>query len=178
MSKRNFILLIMILVILLIVVFGFLSFKGNPTPTSGVDGGNNFFAQFNPFGGTKNTGGNSNDGDNNGNNTDGESPASDEVIKLIKVSSMPIAGYTAYTKERLKEVPIPEVAPVVEALPTGSTTPATTKTPAKAPVKPTPPPTEFVSALRYVARENGHVYQTFADKIEEKSFTTTTIPQV
>jgi hypothetical protein len=44
--------------------------------------------------------------------------------------------------------------------------------------EPTPPPTEFVPALRYVDRATGNIYQTFADKIEERRFTDTVIPKV
>lgn len=46
------------------------------------------------------------------------------------------------------------------------------------PGKPTPPPTEFVPALRYVSRATGNIYQTFADKIDERKFSTTVIPKV
>ncbi len=155
MSRKNFILLIIILVAILAVVFGFLYFREPPTPTGTDTGGTNFFSDFNPFG--KST-------------TippkvtppvdiSGFTPPPEiEVpkLKLQKVSSMPIAGFAVFQKERLKEIP-----PL------------------------TPPPQggeglkkEFMPALRYVARANGNIYQTFADKIEEKKFSTTIIPKV
>ena len=74
---------------------------------------------------------------------------------------MPVAGYIAYQKERYKEVPV--VAPGVENPPVG---------------QPTPPQTEFVPALRYAARATGNIYQTFADKIDERKFTGTLVPRV
>jgi hypothetical protein len=83
---------------------------------------------------------------------------------------MPIAGYTVFSKERLKDVPI--VTP--------ATAPDTTTTLVipKASTKPTPPLTEFMPALRYVDRATGNIYQTFADKIEERKFSGTVIPQI
>ncbi|MEK7175582.1 MAG: hypothetical protein AAB693_02140 [Patescibacteria group bacterium] len=38
--------------------------------------------------------------------------------------------------------------------------------------------TEFVPALRYVARADGNIYQTFADEIKEVKFTDTVVPKV
>ncbi len=155
MSKRNFILLIIILVAILAVVFGFLYFREPSTPTGTDTGGTNFFSDFNPF-------------DKSTTIPPKVTPPVDisgfapppetEVpkLKLQKVSSMPIAGFAVFQKERLKEIP-----PL------------------------TPPPQggeglkkEFMPALRYVARANGNIYQTFANKIEEKKFSTTIIPKV
>jgi hypothetical protein len=73
---------------------------------------------------------------------------------------MPIAGFTVYKKERLKELTPEE---------------ENTETENK---KPTPPATELVSALRYVDRVNGNIYQTFVDKIEERRFTDNIIPKI
>jgi peptidoglycan hydrolase-like protein with peptidoglycan-binding domain len=243
MSKRNFILLIIILTIALIVIFAFL-FSGQNTATPGGDtGGTNFISQFNPF-------------DTNPTKPPVVTPPVDisenppvstipEIKpKLIKVSSMPVAGFAVYQKERLIEVPV--VAPVSEetaaqnlpyrfgdkTLKNGSsgeevkeiqrflnntlslslelnglfntevntavkqwqsshgliadgTVGAKTKTAMYSSVnqkigttKPTPPPTEFVPALRYVDRASGNIYQTFADKIEERKFSTTIIPKI
>ncbi len=90
------------------------------------------------------------------------------VTKLMKISNLPIAGYTVFTKERFKEVPV-VTPPTTENI---METPLPTKT------KPTPPPTEFIPALRYVERSTGNIYQTFVDKIDERNLTTTVIPQV
>lgn len=153
MSKRNAILLIIILVIVIISVFGFLYFRQRAI-TPGVDEGTNFFSQFNPFGS-----GTTKPPTTTTPPTDvsGYIPPEDTAkLQLRKVSSMPIAGFTVYQKERLKEVQI--------------TSEVTNK--------PTPPQTEFMPSLRYVDRASGNIYQTFADKIEERKFSGTVIPKV
>jgi len=172
MSKRNFILLIIIVVITIITLFGYFYFnQGNNTP--GEDNsGTNFISQFNPFG--KNTTKPPTD-TTPPIDISGDQPNQTGTIevKLKKVSSMPIAGFTVFSKERLKDVPIvvPEVVPATDStIPPATTTKKTTK--------PTPPQTEFMPALRYVERATGNIYQTFADKIEEKQFSTTIIPKV
>lgn len=158
MSKRNFILLIVILTIIVIAIFGYLYLTQKSTTPSESDSGTNFLSQFNPFS-TKPT-----KIEENKTPTD-VSPYVPEGDKeepiLEKISSMPIAGYTVYKKERLKEVPPPTE---------GETTEETKK--------PTPPTTEIVDALRYVDRANGNVYQTFVDKIEERRFSETVIPKI
>ncbi|MEK7471202.1 MAG: hypothetical protein AAB623_00955 [Patescibacteria group bacterium] len=168
MSKRNFILLIIIIVIALIAIFGYFYFNQGTNTPGGDDTGTNFISQFYPF-------------RNNNNATkpttttppidvsDYQPPMDVVTVKLKKVSSMPIAGFTVFSKERLKDVPI--VTPVLE-------TDATTENPAPKITKPTPPLTEFMPALRYVERTTGNIYQTFADKIEERKFSTTIIPMV
>lgn len=197
MSKRNFILLIIILAIIVVAIFGFLFFSNKPaTPTTTDNGGTNFFSQFNPFssGTTPAT-----CKDTNATNygkalpctyqsiTNCEDPGAINYgallpctytvapeIKLKKVSSMPIAGFTVFSKERLKDVQLittPTPDPSLTPPPAGDG--KSTKT-----TKPVPPATEFMPALRYVERATGNVYQTFADKIEERKFSTTVIPKV
>src|SRR5687768_8111226 len=108
MSKRNFILLIIVLLTITIILFGFLYFQAKMNP--GEEGeGTNFISQFNPFGtGPKK-------------NPDGtgtppvdvsgyEPPIENRELQLTKVSSMPIAGFSIFLKERLKEVPLPPPA--------------------------------------------------------------------
>ena len=162
MSKRNFILLIIILVIIVIGVFWFLFAKQTPSTEEGTGEGINFGSMFNPFGPTKPaTSPTTPPVDISGYQPE---PTSEIVIKLKKISSMPIAGFAVFNKERLKEInPTPTL---LEG--EGAETPA----------KPTPPPTEFMPALRYVDRATGNIYQTFADKIEERRFSTTVIPKV
>ncbi|MFA5932105.1 MAG: hypothetical protein WC793_01880 [Candidatus Paceibacterota bacterium] len=186
MSKRNFILLIIILAIVVVGVFGFLYLQ-QPTGTLGVDtGGTNFGSQFNPF------------GNNNKPVTPAVTPPVDVsgyeptptnpdlLVKLRKISSMPIAGFTVFSKERLKDVPV--------VTPNNTTPPslplsgegANPVPPAKGGagglkktlVKPIAPPTEFMPALRYVERATGNIYQTFADRILEQKFSITIIPKI
>lgn len=146
-----------------IAVFGFFYFQKEPTPPGGESTGTNFISQFNPFGDKKPTPPTapSTETPDYQPNPTGETPK----MKLTKISSMPIAGFAVFSKERLKEIPIPEV--VTPQSPLGGLT-----------AKSTPPPTEFAPALRYVDRMTGNIYQTFADKIEERKFSTTVIPKV
>jgi hypothetical protein len=179
MSKRNFILLIIILALVIAGVFIFLLTRQNGTSPTGDNTGTNFGSTFNPF--------NTNNKPNPPKTTPPvdvsgyQPPAPAATPKLVKVSSMPIAGFTPYLKERLIDVPV--VIPVDSE--TSQETPATTtpvpptiKTTTSKTIKPTPPATEFASALRYVDRATGNIYETFADKIAERKFSTTVIPQV
>jgi peptidoglycan hydrolase-like protein with peptidoglycan-binding domain len=239
MSKRNVILLIIILIIATIFVFGFLYFRQG-TETPGDSTGTNFFSQFNPFGsGTPRPGTETPPTDVSGY----EPPTETSKLQLRKISSMPIAGFAVYQKERLKDVPLVEI-PVVEpslgtpydfgtntikngstgegvkelqrflnttlkinlelsgkvdtetinAIKTWQTDNEITSDGVVGPktkiamyasvnqntgtTEPTPPPTEFAPALRYVDRANGNIYQTFADKVDERKFSDTVVPKV
>ncbi len=174
MQRRNVILLIIVLIIILGIIFGFLYFqkpKGTLIPDTG---GTNFFSNFNPFGTNKPK------APEKPADVSGYVPPITPIsrdIKLRKVSSMPIAGYTDFKKERLKSVP--EVTPpevIAEITPPTSIPVDTKKKTTK--IIPTAPLTELVSALRYVDRATGNIYQTFTDKIEERKFSVTTIPKI
>jgi len=169
MSKRNFILLIIILVIVTtITLFYFYSNKQESSLPS--SSGTNFLSEFFPF--TDNTKKPPTDTENPI-DISGYVPPTTEVVsvnKLKKVSNLPIAGYGVFMKEKFKDVSIVPVPPVIE-----NPVEVTTKTVTK---KPTPPQTEFVPALRYIEKATGNVYQTFADKIDERKITTTIIPQI
>ncbi|MEK7140354.1 MAG: hypothetical protein AAB815_01065 [Patescibacteria group bacterium] len=161
MSKRNLILFIIILVILAAVVLGFLYFRQPKGGEEGDTGGINFLSEFNPFGRKKEA-------------TPApaipidisETPspgAEAPEIKLKRVSSMPVAGFAVFQKERFKDVSIPIPITAEGGTPPGAVA---------------PPPTEFAPALRYVARATGNIYQTFADKIDERRFSVTLVPKV
>ncbi|MEI8174952.1 MAG: hypothetical protein WCG28_03310 [bacterium] len=171
MSKRNLILLIIILSLGTIVFFGFLYFNKPTNTTNDNTQDTNFFSQFGLFGTKKppitiippkkipdqpNP------------------PENTQNTKLNKISSMPIAGFTIFNKERLKNIPAVTTSENTGAIATTTKT----STPTVKTKKPTPPPTEFVPALRYVEKATGNVYQTFIDKIEERKFSTTIIPKV
>jgi len=160
-----------------VITFIFLYFYKPTTLQTIETSGTNFLSEFFPFGKNTNTpGGNK----NTPADISGLTPSSiaeGQKEALVKVSSMPIAGYGIFSKERYKE--IPENIPPVETQPeieNGNT--ETPTTPNKETVAPTPPATEFVTALRYVERATSNIYQTFADKIDERKFTTTIIPSV
>ena len=169
MSKRNFILLIIILGLAVIAVFGFLYSRKEATAPGDGDTSANFFSRLNPFGDKTSAPGDATP-KNGGSVSESESVPGQEVTlaKLKKVSSMPVAGFTVFMKERLKEI---LVVPQILVVPpeTEVNKPAT---------KPIPPPTEFALALRYADRATGNIYQTFADKIEERKFSETIIPKI
>ena len=103
MSKRNFILLIIILVIAIIIFFGFLYFNQGTTGPGGDNMGTNFISQFNPFKNNKpTTPPTTPPVDISDNGSDSTPPTVN--VKLKKISSMPIAGFTVFSKERLKEI--------------------------------------------------------------------------
>lgn len=82
--------------------------------------------------------------------------------KLYVVSSMPVAGYTIFEKERFVNIPPPEDQELE--------TPEST-------TKPTPPGIELVSTLRYVSKINGEIYQTELGG-KERRYAGTLIPGV
>jgi hypothetical protein len=174
MSKRNFTLLIIFLVILVIAILGFLYYRKLPTDGTNNEGGTNFLSRFNPFGTTPPAPPQTNPlteiTENPPETTTPEIPVNQ---KLKKISSIPVAGYGIFLKERLLDIPI-----IIQDAPTTETTTAQGKTTPKKTKKPAPPATEQVSATRYVARATGNVYQTFLDKIEERKFSTTVVPKV
>jgi hypothetical protein len=168
MSKRNFILLIIVIFVALAITSVFL-FSNNNSGNIPDNGGTNFLSQFNPFstnGQKPPTNTNTPPTDVSGFVPPTTTPAS--TAKLVKVSSVPIAGFGVYQKERLVDVPL------VVPPPADTNTPAV---PAKT-TKPTPPATEFAPALRYVARVDGNIYETFADKLAERKFSSTIIPKI
>ena len=193
MSKRNFILLIIVLFIGAIAVFGFLYFQQQPKNGAGGNtGGTNFFSQFNPF--SSGTNKITTCQDSTATNFGQALPCTytpSAEIKLKKVSSMPVAGFTVLSQQRLKVVPSPVVTSTTPAdsstntsttttsIPTPATTSSTTtkKTTTKT-IKVVLPPTEFAPALRYVSKATGNIYETFVDTIAEKQFTGTVIPKV
>ena len=138
MSRRNFILLIIVLVIILLGGVYFFSSRNNGAQVPSDEGG--FLSNLNPFG-------KSNLKINPGNDTplnptEDNTPivSTEEMKKLNKISSMPIAGYTVFQKEKVSK--------------------------------------EFHPNIRYVARENGNIYQTYADDIREEKFSHTVVPRV
>src|SRR3989344_3082592 len=101
MSKRNFILLIIILIIITVAAFWYFDFFKPAVPGETTEGGTNFLSRFNPFGKSSPppTGGPI------PTPTPGsEPPIPTSELKLKKVSSMPVAGFGVFQKERFKEI--------------------------------------------------------------------------
>lgn len=163
MKKRNFILIVILTVILVLLALVFFGAKKSPTDTNtGRVGVVNFLADLLPFGNKNNN--QNNTGDQPVDISDYVDPSIKEVqtLALTKVSTMPVAGFGSFMKERFIEVPT--VIPGTEG--------------SDVEKNPTAPPTEFAPAIRYVDRATGNVYQTWADRISEKKFTNTVIPKV
>lgn len=158
MSKRNFTLLAIILglVVGLVLLYLYLN-RGSGGVDNGDGDGSNFISDFNPFGNSKDVDPKPGTPNNGTGDEDFEEEPLNSNIKLTKVSTMPVAGFGIFSKERYKEV-----APVMDEQET----------------TPTAPTTEFVPAVRYTEKANGNIYQTFADKIEERKFTSTIIPRI
>lgn len=190
MQKRTFIFLIIVIVVAVLAVLGFLYLRSGTTPGEVITDGTNFFSRLNPFGTTIPPAGETPPVDVSGYVPETLPPAL--KVKLRKVSSMPVAGFGSFMKERLKSLPLPDVPATPEQNEFGNQSnqsnkeeplvaPAPIAPKDKKPIidkKPVAPATEFALALRYVERETGNIYQTFADKIEERRFSTTIIPQV
>jgi len=167
MSKRNLILLIITLVVITAIIFGFLYFYKPAKQTGNTTKDTNFLTNFLPFGNntktepTKTT---------PPTNISGFKPTTgiDTInLKLKKVSSFPIAGFGVFMKERFKETPIVGSEQIGQQI---KSPPKITKT--------TLPSTEFMPALRYVNRATGNIYQTFADRIDQRKFSSTIVPRV
>lgn len=162
MSKRNIILIIIILAVIFVAVFGFVYFS-QPANQDGTTEGINFLSNFLPFGKSKNV------TPQNTSPTDvsGYIPTEDNSValntKFRKISSFPIAGFGVFMKERFKEIQNPSQTSGEGNL--GGQ-------------NPTVPSTEFAPAIRYVNKANGNIYQTFADKIDERRFSGIVVPKV
>lgn len=102
MSRRNFILLIIVLIILTFSALLFLYFRQTPAPGTEDTGG--FFSNLNPFSGVKDVPPTTTPPENTSDTTDTTTPDNVVERELMKVSTMPVAGFTVYQKERaLKE---------------------------------------------------------------------------
>ncbi len=159
------------MILVIIAVFGFLYFRKPVADTTESDiGGTNFLSQFNPFATSPKPPETTPPID-----ISPQPPSETIETKLAKISSMPVAGFTVFIKERLREIPITNPSPTLPLSGEGAP-------PAKGGSgglkKPALPPTEFAPTLRYVDKMTGNIYQTFADKIDERKFSATIIPKV
>ena len=169
MSKRNIILIVIILLAITMGAFVFLYFY-QPTSTGGVITDSvNFLSDFLPFGNNKstNTGDTTQPVDVSGYVATPEGDTQNLILK--KISSFPIAGYGIFMKERFKDIANPKEEALLSPAEESKTSSI---------IKPIAPSTEFMPALRYVNKATGNIYQTFADRIDERKFSTTTIPRV
>ena len=171
MSKRNFILLILILIIVTAAVFGFFYSRKNTNTVGNETEGTNFFDQFNPFGTSTNTPAPTAPTVDVSTPTEGEPTEQIPDVNLKRVSSMPVAGFAVFQKER----PIENNPSSALPLSGEGVTPVP---PAKGGSGGLKPKTEFAPALRYVDRALGSIYQTFADNLAEVQFSGPIMPKV
>lgn len=112
MSRRNFILLIIVLIIVTISALLFLYFKQPAGPSSKDSGG--FFQNLNPFGGVKDVPPVTTPPVNT--EDPGTTPIENTPEKvLMKVSTMPIAGFAVYQKEKAEKEFVPALRYVARA---------------------------------------------------------------
>ena len=168
MSKRNLILITIILTVIVAGAFVFFYLYQPKDQTVDDTEDTNFFANFLPFGKSKTT---TPSDTTTPADISGFEPAPEEEIQnvnLKKVSGFPVAGLGVFMKERYKEIPNPS-----QTLPLSGE---------ENPIPPTKEDsgglTEFVPMLRYVDKATGNIYQTFADKIDERKFSSSIIPRV
>jgi len=158
-NKKTLIIIILATVLIAIAAFVFLRTpRTGEAPTEGSTG-LNFLANLNPF--------RKQPGQTSAPTTPTEeepttlNTETNEDIKLKRVSSVSVAGFTIFQKERYTE--LPTITP-------------DTNTPSL--LNPTPPAIESVPAVRYTERATGNIYQAFADKLDERKFSTTIIPRI
>ena len=140
MHTRNVVLLIIVLIIITLGVFAFMYFR-QPDIEIREEEGTNFIASFWPFGKDETKTPVETETPSDVSGYEPEEEIQDTTIKLKKISSMPVAGYGVFMKERYGE---------------------TEK--------------ELIPYVRYADRIYGNTYQTFADNIDERKFSSTIIP--
>ena len=176
MQIRNLKLLIIVLIAIVVAVFGYLYFYKPVNKNGGSENGSNFISQLFPFGKSSVPKNN----EKNPIDVSGYVPPDTTQTfdpKLKKVSSMPIAGYTVFMKEKFKDVPPPSI-PDPNVIPFAPVKILKDKKGKIITPKPVAPPTEFIPTLRYVEKATGNIYQTLVEKIEERKFSDTVIPKV
>ena len=103
MSRRNVILLIIMLAVVVAVVFGTFYFQQPASQTPGAATGINFLANFIPFGKSKTTPAEKVTPPANLSESVPTNEISTSNLSLKKVSGFPIAGFGVFMKERFKE---------------------------------------------------------------------------
>ncbi|MFA6324919.1 MAG: hypothetical protein WCX46_01685 [Candidatus Paceibacterota bacterium] len=173
MSKRNIIISTIGLIIIVGIAYVFLVLYKPTSTLKTEEPGTNFLSNLFNFGKSTNTTPTETEpADISGYVLETEETPMEQ--RLMRVSSMPIAGFTVFMKERFVDLPI--VVPTISE--TEETPIGQEGVEGGVQIKPTPPPTEFVPTLRYVDKATGNIYQTFANNINESQFTTTIVPKV
>lgn len=166
MSKQNYILIVLGLIILILGALGMLFYFQNKKHISET-GQTLPIRQFLPFGNPANTTPanptdiNPEEGDNTTNNSTNTGTELPPRIRMLVQG--PVAGATIISGERHVETVIPE---------------NTDSVPLTADLTAPNPDAENAPAALYVEKENGHIGQIFLDETETKQITSTTIPAI
>ncbi|MFH1608829.1 MAG: hypothetical protein ABH951_02310 [Patescibacteria group bacterium] len=175
MSKQKIKIIIGLIIGIIFIIVGIAFWpKTTPNQTS-QETGTNFFSNIFPF--IKNV---VTDTTNSLLDTLGineEIQTEEQKSLLVKVSNFPIAGFGVFNKERFIEVP-PMSPAVVSTEPIEATSTITEQIQPEAETKPIAPPTEFIPTIKYVEKATGSIFQTYADKIDERKLSPNTIPVV
>jgi len=190
MSKRNIILLIIAFITIVILGYVFVSITQQPnTNQQGSTENTNFLSNLLPFGKSRSQQTTvTNPANVSGYVPPNENTSTPAQQKLTKVSTMPVAGFGIFMKERFINLPVvtptttpPSTDSITPSTSSGQATTQTSKTSKKNKVKqiiPTGPPTEFVPAVKYVAKETGNIFESLADTISETILTSNMVPHV
>lgn len=188
MSKK----IIILIIILIIIIIGFFGYSYIKKPNEiinkdTIDIGENFISKFFNFGEikTKNPETEENNPVDISNENEGEITNTQQG-ELFKISSMPIAGFTIFTKERFLEIPNPKeltennisITNTEEKTTENKENTIKTENKKEQKIIPSSPPTEIISALRYVDKTSGNIYQSFIDEIKEIKFSNMKIENI
>jgi hypothetical protein len=172
---------IIIIILILATAGGTFWYIKNKQDTSGQSDttGGSFFKDFFSFNQkSSNTNTNVNGGSSDTNNATGEGTSIDDPIsntqqdtdKLKQITDFAVAGFTTFIDTR----PLPESVMPVSVTPIDTKTVKTKTNQTKVAV----PSVEYVSALRYTARSNGHVYSQYLDTEASAKISNSTIPSI
>lgn len=163
MSKRNLILLVILLFIFALVVYV------ARAPKIGVvedtPGDSNFFSDFFSNFPTFNKKNNPGDGVVDLSDDTTSEYVDEEVLALRKVSSMPVAGFGVIKKEIYSYVAEPIKTEEGEDMKNKETIP-------------TAPTTEYQMTVRYVDKSNGNIYQSDLGKKDERKYSEAIMPGI
>ena len=176
MSKSKLITIIIIFILLALGGFWYFNSQKNTGGAGQENTFTNFFASFNPFAKITNKstdGGNFVDVDSNGVEDTSENKSKE---KFFRLSSSPVSGYTVFNRERYLDLTkegkaedslddeIKNLDTLDSSINTGADLSA--------------PTTEFAPMVRYAEKITGNIYQTFADAVSERKYSSTVVKGV
>lgn len=175
MSKRKFIILIIILVAIVAGGFWYFSSQSKETGQSIGSTISNFWGDFNPFAKLLNKEEAGEEVVNVGEEDPSTLSEEQKRERFTKVSVNPVSGYTVFQKERYldlaKEFTPETLEEEIEGL---DTLDATINSDSDL----SAPSAEYATAVRYAEKSTGNIFQTFADEISERKYSSTVVKGV